>query len=114
MVGPGSRGASGASARRPGETAPGVGHVWSRAGAPAYNPPNLALPAAPEDHSMKSKDLLVALFALGFVLLSWPLLTVVNRPVTVLGIPSLVLYLFLVWAGIIAVLFWLTGGRDSG
>jgi hypothetical protein len=63
---------------------------------------------------MKSKDLLVALFALGFVLLSWPLLTVVNRPVAVLGIPSLVLYLFLVWAGIIAVLFWLTGGRDSG
>lgn len=63
---------------------------------------------------MKSKDLLVALFALGLVLLSWPLLTVVNRPVAVLGIPSLVLYLFLVWAGIIAVLFWLTGGRDSG
>ena len=26
----------------------------------------------------------------------------------------LVLYLFLVWAGIIAVLLWLTGGRDSG
>jgi hypothetical protein len=63
---------------------------------------------------MKSKDLLVALFALGLVLLSWPFLTVVNRPVAVLGIPSLVLYLFLVWAGIIAVLFWLTGGRDSG
>jgi hypothetical protein len=63
---------------------------------------------------MKSKDLLVALFALGLVLLSWPLLTVVNRPVAVLGIPVLVLYLFLVWAGIIAVLFWLTGGRDSG
>jgi TRAP-type C4-dicarboxylate transport system permease small subunit len=63
---------------------------------------------------MKSKDLLVALFALGLILLSWPLLTVVNRPVAVLGIPALVLYLFLVWAGIIAVLFWLTGGRDSG
>ena len=63
---------------------------------------------------MKSKDLLVALFALGLILLSWPLLTVVNRPVAVLGIPSLVLYLFLVWAGIIGVLFWLTGGRDSG
>jgi hypothetical protein len=63
---------------------------------------------------MKSKDLLVALFALGVVLLSWPLLTVVNRPVAVLGIPLLVLYLFAVWAGIIAVLFWLTGGRDAG
>jgi hypothetical protein len=32
----------------------------------------------------------------------------------VLGIPLLVLYLFVVWAGIIAVLFWLTGGRDAG
>jgi hypothetical protein len=63
---------------------------------------------------MKSKDLLVALFALGLVLLSWPFLTVVNRPVAVLGIPLLVLYLFAVWAGIIALLFWLTGGRDTG
>ncbi len=63
---------------------------------------------------MKSKDLLVALFALGVVLLSWPFLTVVNGPVAVLGIPLLVLYLFVVWAGIIAVLFWLTGGRDAG
>jgi hypothetical protein len=63
---------------------------------------------------MKSKDLLVALFALGIVLLSWPFLTVVNGPGTVLGIPLLMLYLFAVWAGIIAVLFWLTGGRDAG
>jgi hypothetical protein len=63
---------------------------------------------------MKSKDLLVALFALGVVLLSWPFLTVVNAPVAVLGIPLLVLYLFAVWGAIIAVLFWLTGGRDAG
>jgi hypothetical protein len=63
---------------------------------------------------MKSKDLLVALFALGVVLLSWPFLTVVNGPVAVLGIPLLVLYLFAIWAGIIAILFWLTGGRDAG
>ena len=63
---------------------------------------------------MKSKDLLVALFALGVVLLTWPFLTVVNGAATVLGIPLLVLYLFAVWAAIIAVLFWLTGGRDPG
>ena len=63
---------------------------------------------------MKSKDLLVALFALGVVLLTWPFLTVVNGATTVLGIPLLVLYLFAVWAAIIAVLFWLTGGRDPG
>ena len=63
---------------------------------------------------MKSKDLLVALFALGVVVLSWPFLTVVNLPVTLFGVPVLALYLFTVWAGIIAVLFWLTGGRDAG
>ena len=63
---------------------------------------------------MKSKDLLVALFVLGAVLLSWPFLTVVNRSVAVFGIPLLVVYLFAVWAGIIGVLFWVTGGRDSG
>jgi hypothetical protein len=63
---------------------------------------------------MKSVDLLVTLFSLGIVLLSWPLLVAVNRPVAVLGIPSLVLYLFALWAGIIGMLFWLTGGRDSG
>ena len=36
----------------------------------------------------------------------------VNRPVAVLGIPSLVLYLFLVWAGIIARPL-LAGGRTG-
>jgi len=54
---------------------------------------------------MKGKDLLVSLFVLGIVLLSWPLLTVVNHPRALLGVPVLVLYLFAVWAVIIAVLF---------
>lgn len=63
---------------------------------------------------MKGKDLLVALFVLGVVLLSWPLLLVVNRPRAFLGVPVLVLYLFLVWAGIIAVLFWLARRADAG
>jgi hypothetical protein len=63
--------------------------------------------------SMKSKDLLVALFMLGVVLLSWPLLVVVNSSRVILGIPLLALYLFGVWAGIIGILFWLTGGRDG-
>jgi TRAP-type C4-dicarboxylate transport system permease small subunit len=71
------------------------------------------MPASSRRSSMKSTDLLVALFALGVVLLSWPFLTVVNHPDAVLGIPVLVLYLFAVWGGIIAVLFWLTGGRDT-
>jgi hypothetical protein len=56
---------------------------------------------------------LVALFGLGLVLLSWPFLTVVNQPRALLGVPLLVLYLFGLWAGIIAVLLWLTGGRGT-
>ena len=63
---------------------------------------------------MKSKDLLVALFALGVVLLSWPFLTVVNGPGTVLGDPPARAVPLRSVAAIIAVLFWLTGGRDAG
>ena len=56
---------------------------------------------------MKGRELLVTLFALGVVALTWPLLTVVNRPRLVAGIPLLPLYLFAVWAAIIVVLAWL-------
>jgi hypothetical protein len=39
-------------------------------------------------------------------LLVWPLLTLANRPALVAGVPPLVLYLFVVWAAIVAVLAW--------
>ena len=55
---------------------------------------------------MRGKELLAVLFPLFSALLVWPLLTVANRPVLVAGIPSLVLYLFGVWAAIVAVLAW--------
>lgn len=45
---------------------------------------------------------LIALLALGTVLLLPPLLVVFNRPVRVLGIPALYLYIFAAWALIIA------------
>jgi hypothetical protein len=54
---------------------------------------------------MALKELVVALFVLGAVLLSWPFLTIFNASRPVLGIPLLVLYLFTVWAAIIGVLF---------
>jgi hypothetical protein len=57
---------------------------------------------------MALRELVVALFALGAVLLSWPFLTIFNSPRPVLGVPVLVLYLFTVWAAIIVVLFWVT------
>ena len=53
---------------------------------------------------MKARELLVACFALFGACLLWPLLAIPNRPVLVLGVPALALYLFAVWAAIVAVL----------
>jgi hypothetical protein len=53
---------------------------------------------------MKARELLAACFLLFGALLLWPLLTIANRPVLVGGVPALVLYLFGVWAAIVAVL----------
>jgi hypothetical protein len=55
---------------------------------------------------VRGKELLAVLFPLFFALLVWPLLTVANRAVLVAGVPALVLYLFVVWAVIVAVLGW--------
>ncbi len=50
---------------------------------------------------------LVLLFALGIILLSFPVLAIFNRAATLGGIPVLYLYLFGVWAAGIGVLWWL-------
>ena len=55
---------------------------------------------------MRSKELLAVLFPIFAALLVWPLLTVANRSVLVAGIPALVLYLFVVWVALVAVLAW--------
>ena len=55
---------------------------------------------------MRSRELLAVLFPIFSALLVWPLLTMANRPVLVAGVPALVLYLFTVWAAIVAVLAW--------
>ena len=44
---------------------------------------------------------LVGLFLLGMLLFNFPLLHLFNRPVLVLGIPLLYLYLFVAWSLII-------------
>ena len=57
---------------------------------------------------MTSKELLATCFALFGALLAWPLLSIPNRLVLVRGIPALVLYLFVVWVGIVGVLMWVS------
>lgn len=73
----------------------------SRAG--PYNRPPHACRGA---ESLKAKDLLFACFVLFAALFVWPLLTLANRPLLVLGIPVLALYLFALWAAIVVVLAW--------
>jgi uncharacterized membrane protein len=53
---------------------------------------------------MKARELLAACFLLFGALLLWPLLTIANRPALIWGVPALALYLFGVWAAIVAVL----------
>lgn len=53
---------------------------------------------------MKAAELVVACFLLFGACLVWPLLSIANRPVSVAGVPALVLYLFAVWAGMVVVL----------
>lgn len=65
---------------------------------------------------MKVRELLGACFVLFSALLVWPLLSVPNRPLLVAGVPALVLYLFAVWAMMVAVLAWTAwrAGDEAG
>jgi len=55
-------------------------------------------------HRAVQAQRLVALFVLGCLLFSFPLLSLFNIAGTVLGIPILYAYLFGVWIGFIALL----------
>jgi hypothetical protein len=65
---------------------------------------------------VRVRELLSVCFVLVTALLVWPLLGIPNRLTLVGGIPALVLYLFTVWAGVVAVLVWAarrTGPEDA-
>jgi hypothetical protein len=62
---------------------------------------------------MKARELLVACFLFFGTMLLWPLLTIANRPVLIAGVPALALYLFTVWAVIVAVLIAVAMRRRS-
>ncbi len=50
---------------------------------------------------------LAALFVGGWLLLNFPLLALCDRDATVLGLPLFPAALFMLWAGLIAVLGWI-------
>jgi hypothetical protein len=53
---------------------------------------------------MKAAELVVACFLLFGACLVWPLRAIANRPVLVLGVPALVLHLFVLWGAMVVVL----------
>ncbi len=50
---------------------------------------------------------LVALFLLGWVLVNYPILSVFDVPRACFGIPVIYLYVFGVWAAVIALMAWI-------
>jgi hypothetical protein len=61
----------------------------------------------------RSRELLVALFVLGIVLLTPPLLIVFNKATRILGIPTLYLYLFAIWLALIALVAFAVERQDA-
>ncbi|MEO1571726.1 MAG: hypothetical protein AAFU51_10690, partial [Bacteroidota bacterium] len=60
---------------------------------------------------------LIALFVLGALLLNYPLLLLANRAESVLGMPVLYVYFFMVWGALVGLATWTVErrrDRDSG
>jgi len=61
-----------------------------------------------DDHSKNGR--LIAIFFLGVLLLTYPILTLFNLSILLFGIPLLFLYLFAVWVGFIGLIGLITRG----
>ncbi len=62
--------------------------------------------------SSRKRQQLVGLFLLGCLLFNYPLITLFDRPVLVLGVPLLYAYLFVAWALVIALVAAIVERRD--
>jgi hypothetical protein len=71
--------------------------------------------------SLLSGQRLVAIFLVGLVLFNYPMISLFDRAAVLFGLPVLVVYLFAVWLGLIALMAWVIerqgdrgahGGRD--
>jgi hypothetical protein len=56
---------------------------------------------------------LTAIFLLGWVLFDYPLLFLFNRNTNLFGIPLLYAYVFIAWAGLIALMAWVVERRSD-
>ncbi len=65
------------------------------------------LTTATEGTQPSRRERLIALCIFGLLALNYPLLELFNRSATWLGIPVLLLYLMLVWGGVIILTAWI-------
>jgi hypothetical protein len=66
--------------------------------------------------SERYREQFIALFVMGLLVLSYPLLSLFDSPMLVLGVPLLYFYVFLAWIAIIvlaAVVVEIAGGRGG-
>jgi hypothetical protein len=60
----------------------------------------------------KKSKRLVALFLLGFVLLNYPILSLLNLDIFIFGLPLPYIYIFSIWALLILLSAWVTLRRS--
>jgi hypothetical protein len=68
---------------------------------------------AGDSNPRRDRQWAVALFLLGCLLFSYPLLALFNVAASVAGVPLLYAYLFVAWGGLIAVIA-VVAGRSPG
>jgi hypothetical protein len=61
------------------------------------------------DETGRDRQWPIAVFVLGCLLFSWPLLALFNVPAAVAGVPLLYAYLFVAWAGLIVLIAAVSG-----
>ncbi len=62
------------------------------------------------DETSRDRQWPIAVFLLGWLLFSYPLLSLFNVPASVAGVPLLYAYLFVAWAGLIVLIAVVSGG----
>ncbi|MBW2612657.1 MAG: hypothetical protein JRE14_15445 [Deltaproteobacteria bacterium] len=65
------------------------------------------------DHNSDKNKRLVSLFLLGFIFFNFPLLSLFNHKVYVLGLPLLYLYIFSNWVLMIIMMMFTTTRRSN-
>ncbi len=62
---------------------------------------------------MQKSQRFVAVCLLGALLFNYPFLALFNRPALVFGIPIFYVYLFVVWAALIALMAYIVSRKDE-